>query len=65
MTVGKPLEEASTKLFKWFSDDLMKSNTDKCRLVVSRNNTVSIRVEDFNIKNSDCEKLIRLNLITN
>ena len=64
MTIGKPLEEASTKLFKWFSDDLMKSNTDKCRLLVSRNNAVNIRVEDFDIKNSDCEKLIWLNLIT-
>ena len=26
----KSLEETSTKLFKWFGDNLMKSNADKC-----------------------------------
>ena len=55
--VVKSLEGASTKLFKWFSsDNLMKSNADKCHLLVSTNNTVNIRVEKFDIKNSDCEK---------
>ena len=50
-------EGASTKLFKWFSsDNLMNSNADKCHLLVSTNNTVNIRVENFDIKNSDCEK---------
>ena len=34
----------------------MKSNADKCHLLVSTNNTVNIRVENFDIKNSDCEK---------
>ena len=53
----KPLEEASTKLFEWFSDNVMKSNADKCHLFVSTNNTVSFRVENVDIKNSDCEKL--------
>ena len=26
----KSLEEASKELFKWFDDNLMKSNPDKC-----------------------------------
>ena len=57
MGVVKSLEGASIKLFKWFSsDNLMKSNADKCHLLVSTNNTVNIRVENFDIKNSDCEK---------
>ena len=56
--VFKSLEEASTKLFKWFSDNLMKSNANKCHLLVSTNNTVNIRVEIFDIKDSDCEKLL-------
>ena len=56
--VIKSLEEASTKLLKWFRDNLMKSNADKCHLLVSTNNTVTIRAENFDIKNSDCEKLL-------
>ena len=56
--VVKSLEEASTKLSKWFSNDLMKSNGDKCHLLIRTNNTVNIRVENFDIKNSRCEKLL-------
>ena len=36
----------------------MKSNANKCHLLVSTNNTVNIRVENFDIKDSDCEKLL-------
>ena len=53
--VVKSLEEALIKLFKWFSDNLMKSNANNCDLLVSTNNNVNIRVENFNVKNSDCE----------
>ena len=42
--VVKSLEEASTKLFKWFSDNLKNSNAGKCHLLVSTNNTVNVRV---------------------
>ena len=63
--VVKSLEEASNKLFKWFSHNLMISNANKCDLLVSTNNTVNIRVENFDIKNSDSEKLLGVNLITN
>ena len=46
------------KLFKWFSDVLMKNNVEKCRLLVSTNNIVNIKVENFGMKNSYCEKLL-------
>ena len=36
----------------------MKNNADKCHLLVSKNNTINIRVEDFDIKNSHCQKLL-------
>ena len=35
------LEKATDTLFKWFSDNLMKSNADKCHLLDSTNNTVN------------------------
>ena len=41
------LEEASTKLFKRFSDSLMKSNANKCHLLVNTNNAINIKVEKF------------------
>ena len=33
------LQLSAEKLFRWFSDNQMKGNTDRCRLIVSTNNT--------------------------
>ena len=54
----KFLEEASEILFKWFNDNLMKINADKCHLLVSTNNTVKINIGNFDITNSKSEKLL-------
>ena len=51
------LEEVSINLFKWFSDNLVKSNAGKCLVLVSSNNTVNIRTENVDIRNSLCEEL--------
>ena len=56
--VIKSLEEASATLFKWFSDNLMKSNADKCHLLISTNNTVKMKIGHFDIANSRNEKLL-------
>ena len=40
-------------LFEWFSDNLMKVNTDKCHLLVSRNYTVKTKLGNFDIANSE------------
>ena len=52
------LEKASSNLFKWFKDNLLKRNPDKCHLVVSTNEKIKINIRDFSIENSDCEKLL-------
>ena len=52
------LEEVSKKLFKWFDDNLMKSNADKCHLLVNTNESVKITIRDVDINNSSCEKLL-------
>ena len=57
--VVKSLEETSIKLFKWFSDNLMTSNADKSRLLVTTNNTLNIRAENFDIKNSHWWETLR------
>ena len=54
----KSLEEASKELFKWFDDNLMKVNPDKCHLLVSTNVNVAIRIGNFRIENTKRKKLL-------
>ena len=54
----KKLEEASEELFKWFDDSLMKSNPNKCHLLVSANDNVAITIGNFQIENTKREELL-------
>ena len=56
------LQESSKKLFKWFVDNQMKTNDDKCQLNVSTNELTKIQIGDFSIKISDSEKLLSVNI---
>ena len=53
----KSLEEASKELLKWFDNNLMKSNPDKCHLLVSTNDNIAIKKGNFQIENTTREKL--------
>ena len=44
-------------MFKWFKDNLFKSNPDKCHLIVSTNEKRKINMGEFSIENSGSEKL--------
>ena len=52
------LEKAKKALFEWFENNVLKSNADKCHLLVSSSDAVSTRVSEYDIKNSECEKLL-------
>ena len=52
--MNRCLEKGTDILFKWFSDNLMKSNV----AIVSTNNTVDIKVENIDIIYVTCEKLL-------
>ena len=52
------LERASVSLFRWFENNLLKGNADECHFLVSVSQEVSLNVNNFKIKNSDCEKLL-------
>ena len=56
--VIKTLETAFVKLFKWFANNQMKANQDKCHLIVSKNENISMYISAFEIKNTNCEKLL-------
>ena len=49
------LEKATDTIFKWFSDNLMKSVADKCHLLVSTNNAINIKIRNIDINNSTCD----------
>ena len=52
------LEKATDTLFKWFSDNVMKSNADKCHLLVCTNNAINIKIGNIDINNSTCNELL-------
>ena len=56
--VIKRLETASVNLFKWFVDNQMKANQDKRHQIVSKNENLSMHIGPFEIKNTNCEKLL-------
>ena len=56
------LKESLNKFFYWFTNNQMKSNPDKCHLLTSRSDKVSICVDNYNIKNSKCEKLLGIKI---
>ena len=58
----KSLEEDSIKLFQWFSDNQIKANHDKCHLRVSGKTNVAMNAGGFKIKNSECKKLLGINV---
>ena len=56
------LKEASDELFYWFANNQMKANPDKCHLLTSSSDKVSICVDNYNIKSSKCEKLLGIKI---
>ena len=51
----KSLKKASDELFYWFANNQIKENPDKCHLLTSSSDKVSICLDIRNIKSSKCE----------
>ena len=45
--VIESLERASVYLFRWFENNLLKDNADKCHFLVSTSREVSLNVNNF------------------
>ena len=54
------LQSDSIQLFKWFSDNQMNANKDKCHLVISNNEKVSMKIDNIELENSSSEKLLSI-----
>ena len=68
-TTGENIKEVVTKLkketlslFKWFSDNQMKANPDKCHLLINRDCKQEIEISNISIKNSKYEKLLGITI---
>ena len=61
----RKLESVSSKLFKWFSDNQMKANKDKCHFITSKQIPATISIDNTNIKNSECEKILGIKVDSN
>ena len=49
-------------MFYWLVDNQMKANPDKCHLLISNSDKVSICVHNYNIKSSKCEQLLGIKI---
>ena len=54
------LQDDCSVIAKWLSDKLLKLNDEKCHLMLfgGENTEVTIKIENSEIKESDCEKLL-------
>ena len=59
--VIKALEDIGENLIKWFSDNQMKLNTDKCHVLLNSQGPNTIKIGNLCIKNSSCEKMLGIN----
>ena len=60
MVLGQ-LESSTHDLFRWFKENHVKANPDKCHLLVTTNALTSVNINDFQITNSIEEKLLGIN----
>ena len=52
------LKKSFKAAFGWFKNNLLKSNADKCHLLVSSNGNANIRVDEYYVRKSEYEKLL-------
>lgn len=56
--VIKKLEEATSKLMQWFSDNYLKANVEKCHFLLTSPNNEKINIRDVILESSTHEKLL-------
>ena len=59
--VIKALEDIGENFTKWFSDNQMRLNTDKCHVLLNSQGPNTIKIGNLYIKNSSCENMLGIN----
>ena len=58
----RTLENDSVRLLKWFSNNQMKANKDKCHLLLSNKKRLTMKIGETVIKSGNCEKLLEIKI---
>ena len=56
------LEKIAKEIFKWFKDNEMQGNTDKCHALISISQKLHVNIGTSQIENSKYEKLLGVNI---
>ena len=48
-TVIKSLEDDNISLLKWFLDNQMKANSNKCSIITSKQSCLNLKIRNINI----------------
>ena len=56
--ITESLELVSISLFRWFENNLLEGNTDKCNFLVSTSQEVILIVNNFKWKSRYCERFL-------
>ena len=56
------LENVSSNLFQWFTENELKGNASKYHLLISSGENVHVNIGTSQIKNSDCERLLGIDI---
>ena len=61
INVIETYEDIGENFIKWFSDNKMRLNTDKCHVALNSQGPNTIRIANLWIKDSTCEKILGIN----
>ena len=61
-SVVKFLKEVDCAIFQWFKDNEMKANADKCHVLLSASNELTVKTNEIQIKSSQSEKLLGITI---
>ena len=56
------LEKIAKEIFKWFKDNEMQGNTDKCHVLISSKQKLHVNIGTSQTVNSTYQKLLVLNI---
>ena len=56
------LEKIAEEIFKWFKNNEMQANADKCHVLISTDQKLHVNIGTLQIENSKCEKLLGVNI---
>ena len=52
-------------MLNWFINNRLKNNVDKFHVLLSMNKPVGIKIGNYTIDNSECQKLLGVKLVLN